>query len=130
PVGSVLVPGDVGGVAGLLEKEARAPAKDVWPEDVLDGIQDDRVSYQRVEPGEDQVALVAELAAQRPTLRGLDGLEAPPVPAGLVGRQHPDGEVEAVTVVPLEGRRRQKLQHRPPSILTHDRTLSETGLSR
>ena len=46
------------------------------PEHVLHRVDDSRVAHELVEPREQQVALVPQLAAERPAVRALDRLEA------------------------------------------------------
>src|SRR6266849_7997687 len=102
-LGRVLVPGHEGRIAGLLDEEARAPAEQVRAEDVLDRVQDARVADQLVEPGEEQMALVPELAAQRAAPLALDRLEPRAIAGRLLGREHAEGEVEPVTAVLRHG---------------------------
>lgn len=99
PVGRVLVPGHEGRVPRFLDEEARAPAEEVGAEEVFHRVEDSRVPDQRVEPREEQVALVPQLAAERAAALALGRLEAGAIAGGLLGREHAGGEVEAVTTV-------------------------------
>ena len=55
------------------------------------------------QPREQQVRLVAEVAAEPAAVRRLDGLQPPPVLERLAGRQDADREQEAVPPIALEG---------------------------
>ncbi len=67
--------------------------------------------HQRVKPGEEQVALVPQLAAERPALLALYRLEPGPVLPRLGRREHADGKGKAVAAVLFDGFTRQELGH-------------------
>ena len=100
PVGRVLVPRHEGRVARLLDEEARAPAEQVRAEDVLDRIEDAGIPDQPVEPREQEMALLPELAAERPAVGALHRLEPGAIAARLLGREHADRKVEPVATIP------------------------------
>ncbi len=77
----VLKPGDETGIAGLLDKEAGIPAKDIGAEQTLDGIQDFRMAYHPVDPGEEDVAAMAHFGFDRASAAGFIVLE----PAAKIG---------------------------------------------
>src|SRR5437879_10509950 len=106
----ILVPGDVRGIARFLDEEARAPDEQVRPEHVLDRVQDRGVAHEIGQPREEQVRLVAQLAAEPPTVIGLDGLEPPAHCQRLAGGHHANREIEAVPAVLLD-RGRSELGH-------------------
>ena len=103
PVGRVLVPRHVARVAPLLDKERGAPAQDVGADDVLHGIQDAWVADQVVQPGEQQMRLVAH----RPLHAGagcLERLESAAQCVGVRAGQHGNrGEVAVFTILPHGG---------------------------
>src|SRR5205085_8930662 len=80
------------GVVRVLDEEARVPDEHVRAEDGLDGVEDRGMTYEVREPREEQVRLVAELAA----VRRLDRLQAPAIAARVVRREHGEREQEAV----------------------------------
>ena len=60
------------------------------------------MAHELGKPREEQMRLVAELAAELATVRGLDGLEPTPALERPAGRQHANREVEAVPSVALD----------------------------
>ena len=95
------------------------------PEEILHRVQDARVPDQLVEPGEEQMALVPQLAAQRAAPLALDRLEPRAIAGRLLGREHAEGEVESVTTVLRHGVGREGL-HGATSTLPA-RELSSRG---
>ena len=69
------MPGDKGRGVGLLDEEIGVPAQNVGAEHILDRVEDRRVADQIGEEREQQMRLVADVAAQRAAHAGLDGLE-------------------------------------------------------
>src|SRR5205823_13129995 len=65
-------------------------------QDGFDGVEDDGMPYEPIEPREDQMGLVPELAAQRAALEALDRLQTQPDLARLRGGEHANREGEAV----------------------------------
>src|SRR2546427_98308 len=105
PVGRVLVPGDVRRIVRLLDEEARAPAQEVRAEDVLDRVEDARMPHQPIEPREEQMGLVAKLAADGAAALGFVRLEAAAAARRLLPRQHADRNVEPIAMILGERRR-------------------------
>ena len=99
PVGRVLVPRHEGRRVRLLGEEGRAPAQDVGPDHVLDRVEDLGVARQLVGPGEQEVRLLAHVAAERPAQRALVRLQPVAVGPRLGRRQHADREMETVPAV-------------------------------
>ena len=108
------MPGNVVGGARLLDEEVRGPAQDVGAEQILDRVQDARVPDQLGGPGEQQVHLVAGVAADRAAGRGLVGLEGAAAAPDLGVRQDAHGEVEAVPPERGDFSLRQQLGHAVP----------------
>ena len=74
PVGGILVPGHEAGIARLLDEEAAAPAEDVRADHILYRIEDAGMANELIQPGEQQVGLVAQRALQAAGL-GFEGFE-------------------------------------------------------
>jgi hypothetical protein len=107
PVRRVLVPGYEGRIVGLLDEEAGAPHEQVRAQDVLDGVEDRRVADEVGQPREQEMRLVPDLTGQSAAVGVLDGFQPAPTLPRLRRRQHGDREVEAVSTVLLDHRRRQ-----------------------
>ena len=75
PISGILMPGNEPGIMGLLDEETGIPAEDVRSQQILDRIQDFRMTDHLVDPGEEHVAAVAHLALDRPPGSRLVALE-------------------------------------------------------
>src|SRR6185369_4082083 len=76
---------------------------------VLDRVEDGRMAHEVGQPRELQVRLLAQLAAEAATVRGLHGLEPPAALERFTGRQHANRKIEAVTSIALDRRGGQHL---------------------
>src|ERR1700741_1377101 len=72
PIGRILVPGDKGWVCLLLDKEIRRPAEKVWTVKVFDRVQNPGVADQIGEPSKQEMRLVPQVTAERPTCLALE----------------------------------------------------------
>ena len=88
PIERVLMPGHEAWAFGFLDEEVRRPAQQVRTEDRFDGIENLRVVHQFVDPGEQQMRLVAEIALQRFAGIRLMRFERAAEIGDLVRRQH------------------------------------------
>src|ERR1700738_3654308 len=95
------MPGHEAGIARFLDEEAGIPAQDIWPEHVLDRIEDFGMTGHLIDPGEQHVAAMTHLALDRAAALGLIILE-PAAEIGYFARaQGLDREV--VTAVAITG---------------------------
>src|SRR3546814_10500527 len=74
-------------------------SQDVGTEHVLDRVEDLRVPHQVGHPGQQQMRLLALMAADVAALARLVGFEVPAAGRGVLGRHRPDGE--AIAVLPV-----------------------------
>ena len=93
------MPGDEGRGFGLLDEEIGVPAQQVVAEHILDRIEDFGVADKVGEKREQEVRLVADVAAQRPAHPGLNGFEVGAQGARVSLAHHRDrGEITVALV--------------------------------
>ncbi len=83
----------------LLDEEARVPAQDVWPEQVLHGIEDFGMPDHLVDPGEQHVTAMAHLALDGTSALGFIVLELATKIGHFAGTQCIDREVVATVAI-------------------------------
>jgi hypothetical protein len=111
PIGGVLMPGDKTGIAGLLDKEAGIPAKDVRSEQILHGVEDFRMTYHLIDPGEEDVAAMAHLGLDRASTAGFIVLKLVAKISDFTRAQSIDRKVVATIVVGREITLAQQFWH-------------------
>ena len=118
PIGGILMPGDEAGIAGLLDKEAGVPAKDIRPEHILDRIQDFRMACHLVDPGEENVAAMAHLGLDRTAAAGLIILQLVTKIGNFARAQRIDRKMVATIVIGRDLILAQQFWHGfPPNLL-------------
>jgi hypothetical protein len=105
------MPGDKAGIAGLLDKEAGIPAKDIRPEHILDRIQDFRMTGHLVDPGEENVAAMAYLGLDRAAAAGLIILQLAAKIGDFARAQRIDRKMIATIVIGRDLIRAQQFWH-------------------
>ena len=93
------MPGHERRVTGLLDEEIRGPAQEVGAVEVFDRIEDLVIENQFVEPGEQQVRLVAKRPLERSALRAFKVFQALTQRVSLLCAHDPDRRQITVPVV-------------------------------
>ena len=76
------MPGDEGRVCPLLDKEIRRPAQEVWAVKVFDRVENPWMTNEIGEPSKQEVRLVPQVAAERPTCLTLEAFKATAIADG------------------------------------------------